>query len=495
MPIQPNILLMMCDQLNASVLGCYGGPVPTPNLDRLTREGILFDQAICPYPVCSPTRASIVTGLYPHTHGITHNINKRDYPAIGAPDTEEGIKTDDVTTEKLLHAAGYQTHHYGKWHLLDDDLPYYTDMFTEHGAYVQEMADTFAGVREQPASQWMNWYDWALPVEVAPPLAEAVAALGDRWSGGMYTDFITKMGRLRLPAEQSFDVRVADHTVERLRSLDERPFMLTCSFNTPHDPNVVPSPYYESVSPDDIELPATFDTREPRVETHWSRLIISELGEAAAREFLRIYYASCMLVDEQVGRVLNALDVSGRANDTIVIFTADHGDMAGNHGMVWKSSDNFYEDLVRVPLIMRYPRRLPPGPSSLHFSTTGLMPTLLALTGQPAQAHVQGTDLSPYLLGQTDPAQAPSHTFCERVPAGPEGRRIVNPGTPGSFMIRGQGWKYVRYHDGDQWLFDLDNDPLEERNLAADPERQGRRDAMSGLLDDWLRETGFPGSQ
>ncbi len=119
---QPNIILLMCDQLNASVPGCYGGPVPTPNLDRLAREGILFDRATCPFPVCSPTRASMVTGLYPHTHGITHNVNQRDYPAIGAPETEEGLKAGDITTEKLLHGAGYRTHHYGKWHLLDDWL-------------------------------------------------------------------------------------------------------------------------------------------------------------------------------------------------------------------------------------------------------------------------------------------------------------------------------------------------------------------------------------
>jgi arylsulfatase A-like enzyme len=491
---QPSILLLMCDQLNASVLGAYGGPVRTPSLDRLAREGILFEQATCPFPVCSPTRASIVTGLYPHTHCITHNVNRRDYRAIGAPDTEEGLKADDVTTEKLLHGAGYQTHHYGKWHLLDDDLPYYTDMFTEHGAYAREMAEAFAEVRKQPTSQWMNWYGWALPVEVAPPLAEAVAALGGRWSGEIYTDFITKMGRLLLPAEKTFDVRVADHAVERLQSLDERPFMLTASFNLPHDPNVVPSPYYESVSPDDIQLPATFDTREPRVETHWSRRVVADLGEAGAREFLRIYYASCRLIDEQIGRVLSALDASGRADDTIVIFTADHGDMAGNHGMVWKSSDNFYDDLVRVPLIIRYPRRLSPGSSDLQFSLTDLMPTLLALVGQPIPGHVQGTDLSAHLLGDRDGAQAPDYTFCERLGWNPGCRRVVSPGAPLSAMIRGQGWKYVRYYDGDEWLFDLANDPLEEHNLAADPERQGQRDCLSHLLDEWLRETGFPGA-
>ena len=124
---RPNVLLIMCDQLNAGVLGCYGGQVPTPNIDRIAREGVRFDNAVCPTPFCSPTRASIVTGQYPHAHGIVTNVNRRDYPAIRSPATEEGIKAADVTTEKLLHGAGYSTHHYGKWHLLDEDLPYYED--------------------------------------------------------------------------------------------------------------------------------------------------------------------------------------------------------------------------------------------------------------------------------------------------------------------------------------------------------------------------------
>lgn len=154
----PNVLILMCDQLNASVLGCYGGDVPTPNINRIAHEGVRFDNAVCPTPFCSPTRASIITGLYPHAHGIVTNVNRRDYPVIPSPMTDEGIKAADVTTEKLLHAAGYATHHYGKWHLMDEDLPYYADMYGEHHEFAAELAGPFGAVRQQERETWMDWY-------------------------------------------------------------------------------------------------------------------------------------------------------------------------------------------------------------------------------------------------------------------------------------------------------------------------------------------------
>src|SRR5215471_8506610 len=165
-PPKPNVLTILCDQLNPAVTSVYGGPVSTPNLERLARRGMVFRNATCPTPFCSPSRASLITGLYPHKHGIVYNCARGDYPAIGSKTLDEGIRKSDTTTDKILHAAGYQTHQYGKWHLSGDSLPYYPDPYGECHEYAREMAPIFDEVRRRPRDQWMNWYGWILPVTV-----------------------------------------------------------------------------------------------------------------------------------------------------------------------------------------------------------------------------------------------------------------------------------------------------------------------------------------
>ncbi|KPK37980.1 MAG: hypothetical protein AMJ65_13505, partial [Phycisphaerae bacterium SG8_4] len=344
---RPNILFIMCDQLSANALSCYGGPVPTPNIDRIADNGVRFNQATCTTPYCSPTRASIITGMYPHAHGIVLNAGPR----------QRGIDAEDVTTERLLKQTGYETHHYGKWHLEGDDLPYYTDMFRSGVEYKRKTDPFFDQVRGTDRATWMDWYAWALPVEISPAYRRQVEAIGDRWKNKVYADFITKMGRLKMPVEECFDVQVADLTCDRLKALksSDNPFMITCSFIWPHDPNVVPSPYYEAFDPEQLDLPVNRHVREELFEKDWGREIIAALGEPGMREFLRVYYGMVKLIDDQVGRILETLNETGKADDTVVLFTADHGDMMGGHGMVWKSTRAFYEEIVRVPLLISYP--------------------------------------------------------------------------------------------------------------------------------------------
>ena len=156
---RPNILFIMCDQLSAHALSCYDGPVPTPHIDSIARKGVRFTQATCTTPYCSPTRASIITGVYPHAHGIVLNANPR---------RQQGIGAGDVTTESLLNEAGYETHHYGKWHLEGDDLDYYPDMFRSGVEYKRKMDPFFDEVRRRDRAEWMDWYVWALPVDISP---------------------------------------------------------------------------------------------------------------------------------------------------------------------------------------------------------------------------------------------------------------------------------------------------------------------------------------
>jgi len=482
---RPNILFIMCDQLNANALSCYGGPVATPNIDRIAEQGIRFTQATCTTPYCSPTRASLVTGMYPHAHGIVLNVNST---------RQQGIGPKGVTTEKLLNQAGYVTHHYGKWHLEGDKLPYYPDMFGIR-EYRTKMTAVFSKIRRQDKATWMNWGAGALPVDISPALQKQVDALGDRWKDERFAELITKMGRLKLPLEQCFDVQVADYTCRRLKALKDSkpPFMVTCSFVWPHDPNVVPSPYYEAFDPEKLELPENRHVREQRFENNWSRKIVRDLGEVGLREFLRIYYATVKLIDDQVGRILKTLDETGKTDETVIIFTADHGDMMGGHGMVWKSTTAFYEEIVRVPLLIRYPRKFRSRLSELAFDSTDFMPTLLELAGHPIPEQAQGQSLVPFLTGRRDISQARQYSFSERVRGNPQGRRKVLPGTNGDFMVRGSGWKFARYQDGQEYLYNLDKDPSETTNLAENPKYRHHRNKLAAEMDKWLGRTGWPG--
>ncbi len=478
---RPDILLIMCDQLNPRFLGCYGGPWPTPHIDRLAAEGVLLREATCPWPVCSPSRASLVTGLYPHGHGICHNVMRRDYPSVRSARGEEGIQASDRTTEGLLALAGYDTWHVGKWHLTDEDLRYYPEMFREHLEYGRQMSEYFARVRQGTPEDWMDWFGWALPVEVSPEVRRAA-------QGRPLHAHLDKMGRLLMAHGDIYDVQVADRVLRRLRERRDRPLMLTCSFNAPHPPHAAPEPYYSRVRPAEVRLPpAGRRVPEPRYRGDPAHRVAILLGEPGMREFLRVYIALILLIDDQVGRILDELDHLGRAADTLVVFTADHGDMAGAHGMITKSTGAFYEDVVRVPLIVRWPGRVRPGVSAAAASLVDLMPTLLEMTGHAVPAGLHGRSIAPHLLGTGD-RSGPAYAFCERLPSTGRRRRGVPEG--GDFMVRGQGWKYVRHRDGEEFLHHLAEDPGEERDLAADSGAAVVKADLRGVLAQWLSATG-----
>lgn len=493
---RPNILFLICDQLAVQALRLYGGPVNTPHLERLAGESAIFDQAICPLPICSPSRASIVTGQYPHTHGIIHNVDRRELPDCDflhqIPETEEGITECDVTTGKMLHASGYLTHHVGKWHLLDEDLSYYPDMFTT-ADYAGQMAEKFREVRQRDREEWMDYWGWALPVTRTREMEHAANRLDGAWDDHVFQDIAEKVGRLDLELNQTYDVQVARKACDWLKTLpdDHEPFMLTASFLYPHDPYAVPSPYYEMFDPVELALPDTFEQCETRFESEWSREFVRGLGESAFREWLRVYYASIRLVDDQIGKILSVLEAEGEKDNTIVIFTSDHGDMAGHHGMAWKTTTSFYDPVVRVPLFVRWPSRIDPKRLNVAANLVDLMPTLMSLCGLSPPAQAQGADLSPYLLGYRPESEGPHYSFCERLAPHPKRLRKVENSRRASFMVRGKGWKYVFYPDGDEYLYDLRNDPGETRNRMHESGCERILEDMRCRLRTWREQTGF----
>jgi arylsulfatase A-like enzyme len=410
----------------------------------------------------------------------------RGYVASASQPTEAGIKRTDTTLGRIFADAGYDTHHYGKWHLEDDHLPYYDDQFTEHREYAQAASETFRAVRERDRSGWMDWYGWALPVETTATLDAAVAAADDPRFAAGDAEFLSKMGRLELDPEEVFDVQVAERSCERLVD-HESPFFVTCSFNYPHDPNVVPDPYYGRYDPSD---------REDRFDDEWSRRVVSALGEAGLREFLRCYYAAVELVDEQVGRLLDTLESRDRLENTVVTFLADHGDMAGEHGMAWKSTDAFYDGVARVPLLVRLPGEDGPDTVDVPCDLTDALPTLVEAAGLSVPEGVHGESLLGHLRGERDPSAARRYAFSERVSGDPLDTRTVPEDAEGSFIVRGPRWKYVRYPDGDEYLYDVAADPGETTNRldAGGPEATRARDRLREALADWLDHTDYLGA-
>ena len=495
----PNVLVIVCDQLTTKVLKCYGSTdgVITKNIDRLAREGFVFLNATCTTPLSSPSRASIITGKYPHSHKLVSNVFVNEYPTIAqglAHLTEEGINNEDITTEKILNADGYRTHFYGKWHLMGDTLEYYPDMYREHYGYPQEMSVFFDSVRMLPRNQWMDWYGWALPVVQTDIFRRIADSLKTSWADEEYADFVLKMGRLEMETSQTFDYQITSKAVEVIKNTKDRnPFMLTVSFNWPHDPNVINDPYYSRYNPEQLKLPDNFTEQDMSFDHNLSGRIVKDIGEEGVREFLRIYYACITMIDEQTGRILAALDESGKIDNTVIVFLADHGDMAARHGMIWKSTSAFYDEVTQVPLIIRYPRSIKAGKTDEVVSIVDIMPTILELTNNKKKipSYIHGKSLVSLMKGnKTDRS---GYVFSERIPWSDQHKRVITSKAKGSFMVRSKEYKYCKYANGKEYLYDLMADPSENINLAQTSRYDAKKQELKQILEEWLKSTDYSG--
>lgn len=488
-PESPNVLIIMCDQLNAKALSCYGGPVSTPNIDRIASEGVQFTSAFATTPFCSPSRASIVTGLYPHQHGVVHNMGSRQ---------NEGISIEDETTGKLLNAKGYSTHQYGKWHVESDSLnylPYYTDQYDYGYQYKDEMYANGTTVRKDDGQDWMNFYNQYWPVEVTPYMRDKRDYLEKIWNNHPNKDFPIKMGRLRLKQEDWIDDKLASLTVEQIRTAveNDKPFMITTSFIWPHDPNFLPNPYYDEINPDSLSMPST-NKPEDRFENSWSRRMVKGYGDEGLKEFLRIYYGAVKYLDDRVGKILLELENQGILDETLIIFTSDHGDMMGGHGMVWKVNESFYEEIASIPFMVRYPKLIEPDVSEIHVSLVDIKPTILSVTNTMYKEEVAGMNLIPFMTGEKDPSLARKYSFCERIKPDEDGSRTITKETKGSFMVRNNQFKLIVYSDGDRFLYDLKNDPFESFNIIEDLAYKENVLELENALQNWLEETNWQGA-
>ncbi len=449
---RPNILFLMTDQHNAGCAGFAGHPiVRTPNLDRLASQGIRFDRAYCNNPICGPSRACFVTGQYVHTHRIAGNNN-----------FELGGRNPD-TLGAVLRRHGYQTAQVGKAHMLRD----WDEEAYEHRRYV-DLTD--ADRMDPRTCHYFNY------------LVER--GLADQYEDGTlppdHENSIKGCAVARLPYEHSNEHYTGQESLAFLQRRDpRRPFFLHMSFERPH-PHWMPAPEHADLyNPDDIQLgPDAVDWWERRWAgrpAHIRRQVEQLMGGRSERDFKRMLayqFTLITVIDREIGRVLEYLRTSGEIDNTIIVYTADHGDFAGDHGICNKNI-GIYESIHRIPMLLRFPG----GPRGVVrdgiVESVDLYPTLCELADVPVPATVEGRSFLPEALGRR--AGKPM-ALCEWDFLEPQ--RRVN-------ALRTDRHRLVYYgHELGGELYDHQTDPHELDNLWDRPEyREVRLALLERLLD------------
>jgi arylsulfatase A-like enzyme len=453
---KPNVLFVFSDQMRGSAMGCAGtDEVATPTMDRIAAEGTRFDHAYANYPLCSPSRATLLTGQYPLTNRVIDN----DLPLPG----------DVPGVAKAFGEAGYRTGYVGKWHL--DGVP--RDRWTPPGPRRQGFDDFWAVYNCSH-----DYFDAAYYRDTDDPVA----------------------------VDGYEPVAQTDLALEFLRADDDRPFCLFLSWGPPHDPyRMVPERYRSRYDPDDLTLPPNAAPILPGHDDHPAPPLVDAppvrefagpgdvFDEPARydydhpREGLADYYAAITALDDQLGRLVDALDEEGLADDTVLAYSSDHGDMLWSQGRNQKGAP--YEESINVPFLIRWPGEVPAG--RVDDTLLGLVdvaPSLLSLTGVAPPPAMEGTDLSDAFRGRD--IDGPDSVFLANIRRGWRG-------------VRTRQYTYARLstHDdsvahlpGDrEWLlFDNDADPFQSTNLVLDREYDADRARLSSLLDEWLERLDDP---
>jgi arylsulfatase A-like enzyme len=453
---RPNLLFVFPDQMRGQALGFLGeDPVITPNLDRFAGEGVAFTQAVSNYPVCSPYRAMMLTGLYPHSNGVLANCNTN-----GAEHGYE-MGRDATCWSDVLHESGYSLGYIGKWHLDSPRKPY---------------VDTANNTTEFAWNEWTPperrhgfdfWYAYGTYDNHDHP---------EYWTTDAPRSERTKVDQWGPEHEADMAVRFIHNEGGEYRD-PAKPWALVVSMNPPHMPyERVPARYlemYGDATPEDLINRANVNLGEDTA------------GAQLARRQIRNYFAQITGVDDQFGRILDALREGGLEEDTIVVFTSDHGNCLGCHEEV--SKNVHYEESMRVPFLIRWTGTIRPRRDDLLLSTPDIHPTLLDLMGLAADIPeaVQGTSRARLLLEGEGPR--PTSQLYIKIPYG-------EPAL-GSRGVRTHRYtlSVEKTAGGDKNLILHDNveDPFQLKNIA-DENPELVENLMETELIPWLVETRDP---
>jgi len=463
-----NLLFIFTDQQRIDTMACYGNDkIQMPNLNRLAQQSVVFDEPYCTQPVCTPSRGSLMTGLWPHSHG--------------APNNNIPLNPDSLCLPELLPAdarSNYRTAYMGKWHLGDE-------IFAQHGFDQWESIEDayyryYSSGRDR--SRHCSYYHFLVESGFMParPINDIT---------GFARDFAARL------AERYGKPQFLSSCASKfIRNNKERPWLLTVNFLEPHTPNQ--SPRDEQYDPDDMELPDNFYDLPTDDQPAFLKALREEKVVAPGnlpnvekwKEYIARYWGLNSLVDTHVGKILDTLDATGQRENTIIVFTSDHGEMLGAHGLLYKTV--MFKESVRVPMLIQMPGQNKPGRVSGPVSQIDLVPTLLELMGEAESgAHLPGTSLASLCKeavsektvsanGVSSPCiieWTPMKSYCKA-----DVRTIITP----------EQERYSHYSNGEHEYYDLRNDPKEIHNLAKENRARPRIQELRKELADWQQATG-----
>ena len=459
-----NVLFLLSDQHRPRAMGIDGEPhARTPNLDALARSAVRFDTCYCANPVCTPSRASLLTGLYTHHHRTWSNATPWPF--------------EFRTMAHYFGRAGYMTSLVGKMHFVDaqthgfdyrlDFNDWYQYLGPKTKLYAEELSRANSG-------------------SGLPQIDDLWRDYGDPWIGTREMDDrkgAVHLGRASRIAERDhFENFVARESIRFLKNFGkQQPFFLISSYLKPHDPFMPAERFARMFSPTDMKLPETWgqvdlakvpqEIRE-RIQFNTPTPELDNAGSAGQR--IAMYWGNVAHLDDCAGQVMAALRELDLEKDTIVVYSSDHGEMLGDHGM-WQKFV-FYEASAGVPLMVRVPGMAAAGArSATPVSLVDLLPSLAELCDVPLPSGLDGRSFAADLR---EPGRVRDTTvyseFALRTPRA-------------KYMIRRGDWKYCHYVSDMPELYNLREDPREMRNLALEPQYKGKVDELRGRLFAWYR--------
>ena len=485
-----NVLFIITDQQRADHLGCYGNEMlQTPNIDNIADDGVRFTNAYCANPMCMPNRASLLTGLYPNAHGVRSN-------GINLP-------TNIPTITDTLRERGWYTKAIGKMHYQFNFPPYKRSSESaelisewirpktlpekkqrfEYPYYGFEDVEITLGHGDLVAGDYLEWLE-----ERAPKQALEINKRFSKFFENLMYD--TPLSTDLYPTTY-----VKERTIDFLEKykkgkFGEKPFFLHCSFPDPHHPVCPPGKYFNMFDPDDISLPPNFHDKENLYEHHFlgrylkdpvfRGALLRESTKEEVKKFLSLTYGSISLIDHSIGEILASLNRLGLEDDTMVIYTSDHGDLAGDHGLLLKGPSP-YKGILNVPLIWKVPNLTEKGETDSLISSIDIPKTILHLLNIKERRHpldMQGYDFSEVLM---DPTR--SIRDCCYIE---EDEEVTDIQIRLRHLITDK-YKltvYEGFNKGD--LYNLERDPQELNNLW-DKERELRKELVRRLLQENLK--------